>query len=95
MELRILSRQGKGIREISRMMGVSRNTVRKYLRAAQKEPTYSSGPNGLGSLILSRSTQGTDQGGSAASAPIAGSSSRTHGHGIQRFRAIGPTVCQS
>lgn len=38
MEIRILSRQGKGIREISRLMGISRNTVRKYLRTPIKEP---------------------------------------------------------
>jgi IS30 family transposase len=38
MEIRILSRQGKGIREISRMMGISRNTVRKYMRSAVNEP---------------------------------------------------------
>ncbi len=38
MEIRILSRQGKGIREISRLMGISRNRVRKYLRTAIKEP---------------------------------------------------------
>ncbi len=38
MEIRILSRQGKGIREISRLMGISRNTVRKYLRTPINEP---------------------------------------------------------
>lgn len=38
MEIRILSRQGKGIREISRMMGISRNTVRKYMRSAVNKP---------------------------------------------------------
>ncbi len=38
MEIRIVSRQGKGIREISRMMGISRNTVRKYMRSAVNEP---------------------------------------------------------
>jgi len=50
MEMRILSRQGKGIREISRMMGVSRNTVRKYLRTEQKEPTYEQRPKRPGKL---------------------------------------------
>lgn len=39
MEIRILSRQGKGIREISRITGHSRNTVRKFLRSAA-EPGY-------------------------------------------------------
>ena len=31
MEIRILYRQGKGIRETARLTGLSRNTVRKYL----------------------------------------------------------------
>jgi len=33
LEIRILHRHGKGIREIARQMGISRNTVRRYLRA--------------------------------------------------------------
>ncbi len=32
MEIHILFRQGKSIREIARITGLSRNTVRKYLR---------------------------------------------------------------
>ena len=32
MEVRVMARQGKGIREIAREMGLSRNTVRRYLR---------------------------------------------------------------
>lgn len=32
MEINILRKQGKGIREISKLMGVSRNTVRRHLR---------------------------------------------------------------
>jgi transposase len=32
VEIRVLRRQGKSIREISRMLNVSRNTVRRYLR---------------------------------------------------------------
>lgn len=32
LEIRILSRQGMSIREITRTLGISRNTVRKYLR---------------------------------------------------------------
>lgn len=32
VEVRVMARQGKGIREIAREMGVSRNTVRRYLR---------------------------------------------------------------
>jgi transposase len=50
MEIRILSKQGKGIREISRIMGISRNTVRKYLRVSNKEPSYSQRPRRPGKL---------------------------------------------
>ena len=32
MEIRVLACQGMGIKEIARELGVSRNTVRKYLR---------------------------------------------------------------
>jgi transposase len=32
VEVRVMARQGKGIREIARATGISRNTVRKYLR---------------------------------------------------------------
>jgi len=32
VEIRVLSRQGNSIRRIARMVGVSRNTVRRYLR---------------------------------------------------------------
>jgi transposase len=32
MEIRVLAKHGKGVREIAREMGVSRNTVRRYLR---------------------------------------------------------------
>ncbi|HLH72563.1 MAG TPA: IS21 family transposase [Chloroflexota bacterium] len=33
MEIRVLRRQGKSIREIARLLDVSRNTVRRYLRS--------------------------------------------------------------
>ncbi len=43
VEMRVLRRQGKGIREIARTLEVSRNTVRRYLRSEglqrdQREP---------------------------------------------------------
>ncbi len=43
MEIKILHRQGVGIREIARQVGVSRNTVRKYLRN-EAEPAYTARP---------------------------------------------------
>jgi Homeodomain-like domain len=33
VEIRVLSRQGKSIREIARMLEISRNTVRRYVRS--------------------------------------------------------------
>lgn len=36
VEIQVLKRQGKRIRAISAELGVSRNTVRKYLRSAKK-----------------------------------------------------------
>jgi transposase len=39
MEIKIYQKQGKSIREISRITGLSRNTVRKYLRSAA-DPKY-------------------------------------------------------
>ena len=35
MEIRVLARQGAGIREIERQLGCSRNTIRRYLRDEQ------------------------------------------------------------
>ena len=43
MEIHILAKQGKGIREISRMTGHSRNTVRRCLRSAAW-PSYKKRP---------------------------------------------------
>jgi transposase len=39
MEVKILFRQGKSIREISKLLHISRNTVRRYLRHEEK-PSY-------------------------------------------------------
>jgi len=43
VEIRVLRRQGKSIRKIARMLNLSRNTVRRYLRGEglpqyQREP---------------------------------------------------------
>lgn len=40
LEIRILHRQGKSIRAIARELGISRETVRKYLRAPDLAPSY-------------------------------------------------------
>lgn len=40
MEVRVLARQGKSIKAIARELGVSRNTVRKYLRDGTVFPAY-------------------------------------------------------
>ncbi len=39
MEIKILLRQGKSIQEIARLMVLSRNTVRRYIRKGA-EPCY-------------------------------------------------------
>jgi transposase len=50
MEIAILRKQGKGVRAIARIMGVSRNTVRKYLRSPEPEPTYKERPKRPGKV---------------------------------------------
>lgn len=40
MEIRVLARQGHGIKKIARELGLSRNTVRKYLRGETAAPRY-------------------------------------------------------
>jgi len=50
MEIQILHRQGKSIREICRLTGLSRNTVRKYLREPIQRPAYRSRPGRPGKL---------------------------------------------
>jgi len=40
VEIHVLHRQGHSIRSIARSLGVSRNTVRHYLRQPAKVPTY-------------------------------------------------------
>lgn len=44
MEIKILRRQGYSIRGIARELGISRNTVREYLRT-DKQPIYSARPS--------------------------------------------------
>ncbi len=50
MEIRILHRQGMGIRAIARQLGVSRNTVREYLRNENKKPAYAKRPDRVSKL---------------------------------------------
>src|SRR5699024_2835334 len=42
VEIRVMARQGYSIKAIARELGVSRNTVRKYLRANSAVPRYTS-----------------------------------------------------
>ncbi|PHN64247.1 hypothetical protein AO286_00015 [Pseudomonas syringae] len=41
VEIKVLARQGHGIKFIARELGISRNTVRKYLRKARSLPCAS------------------------------------------------------
>lgn len=49
MEIRILKQQGKSEREISRLTGHSRTTIRKYL-ASGTVPAYQARPKRIGKL---------------------------------------------
>jgi DNA replication protein DnaC len=40
VELKVVARQGRGIKAIARELGISRNTVRKYLRSEGPLPQY-------------------------------------------------------
>lgn len=42
MEIHVLSRQGLSIKAIARQLGLSRNTVRRYLRHRPRTPEYAS-----------------------------------------------------
>ncbi len=44
MEIHVLHRQGHGIKAIARKLGISKNTVRKYLNPPMEYPTYSQRP---------------------------------------------------
>lgn len=44
MEIHILHKRGVGIRSIASQLGISRNTVRKYLKKHQMQPVYSPRP---------------------------------------------------
>lgn len=44
MEINVLARQGKGIRAIAQEMGLSKNTVRKYLRQPEAAREYGPRP---------------------------------------------------
>lgn len=44
MEIHVLHRQGHGIKTIARQLGISKNTVRKYLKEPIELPAYASRP---------------------------------------------------
>jgi transposase len=55
LEIRVLHRHGKSIREVAREMGLSRNTVRRYLRD-EEAARYKPRPCGRPSSTRSRTT---------------------------------------
>ena len=44
MEIKVMHKRGMSIRAIARELGISRNTVRKYLKAKSEKPQYSPRP---------------------------------------------------
>lgn len=44
VEIKVLARQGMGIKTIARTLGLSRNTVRRYLRGEAEQPCYLARP---------------------------------------------------
>ncbi|HAI9571864.1 TPA: helix-turn-helix domain-containing protein [Escherichia coli] len=45
MEIKILHKQGMSSRAIARELGISRNTVKRYLQAKSEPPKYTPRPN--------------------------------------------------
>jgi len=73
LEIRVLHRHGKGIREIARETGTSRNTVRRYLRDEsvtryKQRPTRATKLDPFKAYIIERlgAAAGTDPGERAA-----------------------------
>lgn len=56
VEIHVLHRQGKSIREIARELDVSRNTVERYLRGLSVTPSYQVVRRDQRSLMLIRPT---------------------------------------
>jgi transposase len=44
MEIKVLHKRGMSIRAIARELGISRNTVRRHLKAKSEKPQYSPRP---------------------------------------------------
>lgn len=44
VEIKVLARQGMGIKTVVRTLGLSRNTVRRFLRGKAKQPSYPARP---------------------------------------------------
>ena len=79
LEIRVLAKHGKGVWEITREVGASRNTVRRYLRAADAVRYRARGRGGAGPAS-----------GDGAAAGIARARLRGRLHGAQG--APGPAV---
>ncbi len=50
MNIKILSKQGYSQREIAKQLGISRNTVKRYLKSDFEEPQYASRKSGISKL---------------------------------------------
>jgi hypothetical protein len=61
VEIRVLRRQGKSIRPISRILGTSRNTMRRYL-LTEGLPRYQRGSQPSSSTPTSRISQRSESG---------------------------------
>ena len=60
MEIAVLKKHGESIRAIARAMGVSRNTVRRYLRSGEGAAVRKPAVRRVEKLDPSRATSSTD-----------------------------------
>jgi len=69
MEIRVLARQGRSIRQIARELRVSRNTVRRYLREEEAPAVRAAGGATDEARGVQRVFAGTCSGGEAGMDP--------------------------